>query len=394
MATLRVLLPAPPAADRADAWVLVDEGGKVMRHGRDAPSRWPAAERREAVLSAAAVRLLALDLPPLPATRVEQVVAFALEERLATPLDASVVVAGPQAAGGRVVALVTSRALSRAVAAHVPRFDRVLAEPQLAQSPPAGAWRWCASADHGFVLAPTGEAFAVGAAERGELPADFRQALEQAARAGRAPERVLACIEADDAQRAAWMRASGVPFAAATPWRWEAGDGVPASDLLPAFAREPAPVAQAPTRRRTYAFALIALAVAGVLHVAASAGTWAWRKLELSRTQDAVAEVVRAAGATDAADLVRRHAAARHRAGATVPQDAWPRLAQAAPALAALPPGTLRTARYSGGAWTLDLGAIDDAALAAFDGRLRAAGLSGVSARSPSGVRVRIEGEA
>ena len=77
-----------------------------------------------------------------------------------------------------------------------------------------------------------------------------------------------------------------------------------------------------------------------------------------------------------------------------MPQDAWPRLAQAAPALAALPPGTLRTARFSGGAWTLELGAIDEATLAAFDARLRAAGLSGVSARSPSGVRVRIEGEA
>jgi len=393
VATLRVLLPAPPAADRADAWALVDERGKVLRQGREVPSRWPAAERREAVLSASAVRLLALDLPPLPPGRVEQAVAFALEERLATPLDASVVVAGPQSASGRIVALVASRALARAVAAHAPRFDRVFAEPQLAQLPPEGTWRWCVSADHGFVLASTGEAFAVGAPERGELPADLRQALEQAARGGRAPERVMACVEAGDAQRDAWTRASGVPFAAATPWRWEAGDGVPPGDLLPAFAREPVPAA-APERRRTYAFALIALAIAGVLHVAATAGTWAWRKLELSRTQDAIAQVAREAGAADAADLARRHAAARHRAGATVPQDAWPRLAQAAPALAALPPGTLRTARFSGGAWTLELGAIDDATLAAFDARLRAAGLSSVSARSPSGVRVRIEGEA
>jgi hypothetical protein len=136
------------------------------------------------------------------------------------------------------------------------------------------------------------------------------------------------------------------------------------------------------------------LVAAGVLHVVATAGTLAWRKLELSRTQAAIVDVARAAGASDAAELARRHAAAKHRAGSAVPQDAWPRLALAAPALAALPTGALRTARWSGGAWTLELGALDDVALAAFEARLRGAGLSGVAARSPSGVRVRIEGDA
>lgn len=393
MVTLRVLLPAPPAADRADAWALVDEHGAVLRRGLDVPSKWPVAERREAVLAASAARLLALELPPLPTARVEQAVAYALEERLATPLDTAVVVAGPQGADGRIVALVVARSLARAIAAHLPPFDRVVAEPQLARQPPAGAWRWCASEGGGFVLAGTGEAFAVGAGERGELPVDLKLALEQAARTGRAPERIVADVAADDAQRAKWTRAAGVPIVAGKPWRWEAGDGVPASDLAPALARAPQPAASTPSRRPSLAFALTLLIAAGALHVAATAGTWAWRKLELGRTQAAIAEVARAAGASDAAELARRHAAARHRAGNAVPQDAWPRLAQAAPALAALPTGALRTARYSGGAWTLELGAIDDAALAAFDARLRGAGLSGIAARSPSGVRVRIEGE-
>lgn len=391
MATLRVLLPAPPSADRADAWVLVDERGTVLRRGRDVPSKWPAAQRREAVLAANAVRLLALELPPLPAARVEQAVTYALEERLATPLDTAVVVAGPQGADGRIVALVVARTLARAIATHLPPFDRVVAEPQLAREPPAGAWRWCASEGGGFVLAGKGEAFAVGASERGELPVDLKLALEQAARTGRAPERIVADAAADDAQRAQWTRATGVPMVGGKPWRWEAGDGVPASDLAPALAREPRPAASTPSRRPTLAVALTLVIAAGALHVAATAGTWAWRKLELGRTQAAMADVARTAGASDAEDLARRHAAARHRAGSSVPQDAWPRLAQAAPALAALPPGTLRTARYGGGAWTLELGTIDDAALAAFDARLRGSGLSGVAARSPSGVRVRIE---
>jgi hypothetical protein len=394
MATLRVLLAAPPAADRADAWVLVDEQGRAIRHGRDPPSRWPVADRREAVLAASAVRLLALDLPPLPPARVEQAVSYALEERLATALDTAVVVAGPQGADGRILALVVARSLSRAIAAHAPPFDRIVAEPQLAQRPPADTWRWYASDGHGFVLAGTGEAFAVGASERGELPVDLKLALEQAARAGRAPVRIDACVAADDTLREAWTRAAGVPFAAGTAWRWDAGDGSPASDLAPVFAREPQPAAATPSRRPSFAFAMTLLVAAGVLHVVATAGTLAWRKLELSRTQAAIVDVARAAGASDAAELARRHAAAKHRAGSAVPQDAWPRLALAAPALAALPTGALRTARWSGGAWTLELGALDDVALAAFEARLRGAGLSGVAARSPSGVRVRIEGDA
>lgn len=374
--------------------MLVDERDRVVEHGRGAPPQWPAADRREAILAAGAVRVVVLDLPPLPAHRVEQAVAYALEERLATPLETSVVVAGPQGADGRIVVLVASRALARALASQVPPFARILAEPLLAQLPPADTWRWCAAADHGFVRTGRGEAFAVDASDQGTLPVELKLALEQAARAGRAPERVLASVEGAAAHRDAWTRSSGVPFEPAPPWRWDVGDGVPADDLAAALAREPAAPAARPTRRRSLAFALTLLVAAGVLHLLATAGTWAWRKMELARTEALLADVVRVAGATDADDLARRHAQARHRAGNAVPQDAWPRLAQAAPALAALPPGALRSARFSGGAWTLDLGAIDEAALAAFDARLRSVGMNSVSARTPAGVRVRIEGDA
>jgi hypothetical protein len=67
-----------------------------------------------------------------------------------------------------------------------------------------------------------------------------------------------------------------------------------------------------------------------------------------------------------------------------------PVLARAAPALAALPAGALKTATWSGGAWTLDFVPMDDAILAGLSVRLSNAGLAVLHARTASGVRARI----
>jgi hypothetical protein len=95
-------------------------------------------------------------------------------------------------------------------------------------------------------------------------------------------------------------------------------------------------------------------------------------------------------GAATPADIARVHAEVRHRAGRSAPNDAMPLLARAAPALAALPPGALRTATYAQGAWTIDLGQVDDAAMSALRDRAASVGLSVVHAPTPSGVRARI----
>ena len=67
-----------------------------------------------------------------------------------------------------------------------------------------------------------------------------------------------------------------------------------------------------------------------------------------------------------------------------------PLLARAAPALAALPAGALRTATYGQGAWTLDMAQIDAAALASLRDHAGNAGLDLVHAPTASGVRARI----
>lgn len=391
MRTLRLLLTAPPATGTTASWTLLDDHGHIAEAGRGTPSQWPAADRREAVLAAGTVRMLALSLPPLAPDRLDRAVAFALEERLATPVEAALVVPGAQGADGHVAALVVDRTLARAALALAPPFARIVAEPHLASLPPKDAWRWCASDEQGFVLTAEGEVFSVGTSVDGALPAELALALEQAARAGRAPQRVIASIAAAAHHADAWARATGVVFVPGPAWHWACGDGAQAPDLAPAFTRALATAAPVQPQRTSWRFAAIVLIGAGLLHLLATAGTWAWRKVDLVRTQTAIADLAREAGASDADDLTKRYAASRHLAGRTVPHDAWPRLAQAAPALAALPAGTLRSARYGGGAWTLELGPLDEAALAAFEARLRSARLSGVTARNPAGVRVRLE---
>ena len=76
-------------------------------------------------------------------------------------------------------------------------------------------------------------------------------------------------------------------------------------------------------------------------------------------------------------------------AGLAAPSDATPLLARAAPALAALPAGALKSATYTPGAWTLDLAKLDDGAVAALDRGFANAGLASLQATTPAGTRVR-----
>src|SRR5262245_51670415 len=119
MAILRVLLNAPPAVGRAEAYALFDDAGRVVERGHAAPERWPAATRREAVLAASLVRVIAVALPPMPASRVAAAAAYALEDRLAATADTPAIGVSTPRADGAVVAAVASRKTLDAVVSAV-----------------------------------------------------------------------------------------------------------------------------------------------------------------------------------------------------------------------------------------------------------------------------------
>jgi hypothetical protein len=391
MSTLRVLLDAAPAAGRADAWTLFDDTERVVQSGRGVPDAWPAAQRRDAVLAAACVRIVGLHLPPLTADRVSAAAAFALEDQLAGPADEQHIAVSSQRADGTVEAIVANRSL---VARLAGEFDRILAEPALAPLPPTRQWRWYASeAGGGFVRKPDGSSFATGTLDR--LPAELALALDHAARARSGPAGVEMAFAPDELLLADLVHA-GTSFVTTPPWRWDASGNAAFAAATDVRQGEFAHAAPATTRvsTRWFRWAAIVAALAIGLHVTATIGEWISLRVDTWRVRSALGDVARDAGIAGSEDpavaIGKRYADARHRAGLAAPADALPLLARAAPALAVLPTGTLKSATYADGRWTFDLAKLDVGAAERLERQLAGAGLSTLAATNPTGTRMRV----
>jgi general secretion pathway protein L len=399
MNTLRVLLSAAPSSSRPESWALFDDAGRCVQRGRDAPAGWPQAERREAVLAADLVRVVALTLPPMPATRLASAAAFALEDQLATTGQPPMIAVSAQQSDGRVQACIAARDLVGAVVAWDPPFERVIVEPALA--PVHRGWTWYASgADGGFVRGADGSAFAIGSRPApSQLPAELVSALTQAARSGESPASVGVAQACDDVTLAQWTREAGIPFVRVSPWRWDLSTadafGVAPDLRIGAFADatsvEPARIA------RLFRPALMITATALGLTIAATIVEWAWLKLDVWRMSRSITALARDAELPDApsADAATRaiakwHADLRHRVGQSAPADALPLLARAAPALSSLPANAFKSAIYSDGAWTIELSTVDGAALTRVDRALMDAGVTALQAKTAGGYRMRL----
>ena len=91
-----------------------------------------------------------------------------------------------------------------------------------------------------------------------------------------------------------------------------------------------------------------------------------------------------------AAAIAQANAQARHRAGGAAPGDAVPLLARAAPVLATLPAGALKSATYANEAWTLELASVDAQSASRVARALARTGIDAVSAPTASGTRMRL----
>ncbi|MFO1412822.1 MAG: type II secretion system protein GspL [Burkholderiales bacterium] len=395
MPLLRVLLAQPPAPAEAAPWALFDDQGRHQRSGVGVPAQWPEDTEREAVIAASAVRLASVALPPMPADRVAAAATFALEDQLAGGSNTQHLTVSPRKPDGTVEVTVVARAL---VAALQEDFERVVAEPALAPTPSAGTWRWCRSQPGGgFVRKPDGSAFALSAPTPTHAPDELALALAQAARAG-TPPRVEVAFPVDDAELAAWSAQCGARFERGVAWQWDQ-DGArlaAAPDLLHGeFSGTPAKIRRTLAQRFAWPLGLAAAALA--LHVGATVVQWASLRYDAWQVERALVQAARDAGAGDVTTaeaastaLARRFADARHRARQAAPDDALPLLARAAPALAALPRGTFKSATYAGNTWTFELAKLDPAAAATLDRALTLAGLAPLAATTATGTRVRV----
>src|SRR5579862_47103 len=396
---LRVFAAGFPNAERPLRWVRYSPDGRPIAHGQDVPSHLPADPNVEIMLAAHQARLVALALPPMPRGRLAGAARYALEDQIASAPGESCIALAKQA-NGTSIAAIASRALIRAIESHVPRASRIV--PESALAPHAEGWTWCRSATgDGFVRRADGSAFVVTqAGATDELPMEFRASLDAAKRTHDAPSRVHVAFSVDAAQLARWSQVSGIAFVPAPAWRWE---DAPAAAFagVPDFLSDADKLGDTTANRegivRAFRPALLLCGLALALYVAGLGVQWSYLVFENWRLSRALVSEAAAAQLTDAATLAaaitaiaRRNAEVRHHAMKTVSTDALPLLARAAPALDALPPGTLRSARYAGDAWTLELGKMDAPTLSRVTRSLAASGVETLSAPTQAGTRMRL----
>jgi hypothetical protein len=235
------------------------------------------------------------------------------------------------------------------------------------------------------------------------LPAEFALALARARSGGAPPAQLRVDATIGDAALARLQRDAGVGVVRGSPWRWHAASPALFGAALDLRPPTHAAISARPQRRlgRVFATALVLGGAALAVHVVASAVEWAALRVDAWRAAREWTELAVAAGVpADAAStpqasraaLSRRYAELRHAQGMPAPDDALPLLARAAPALAALPPGIVKSAIYSDGHWTLELAHADPAVIHDLDARMRAARVPMLVATSANGARVRVGG--
>jgi len=401
--TLRVFIDEAPDAERAVPWVVCDATGRLLRSGRDAPVRWPQAERTEAVIAAAHGRIATLDLPPLPPGRAEPAARYALEDQLAGAADDShIAVAGQRADGGLRVAIVAD-AWMAAFVAQSRRcgidWDRAVLEADLALSA-AGTWRWCAPsiAEPGFVRTDRGATIAVGPAQGDALPAELSLALS---RSGAGTPRAVR-VDAEGASAGFLARARAatrIEFTAGTPWHW--AEAAPAAysgaiDLL-SGRYGPQLRSASPGLLRALRPALWIAAVAVAIHVVATLGQWGWLRWQAFAVERELSALARTAvpdlapgTIPPAIALAHRERDLKHRAGLASRDDFVPLLGRAAPVLSSIPAGAIRSLSYADGHLLLDLTKLQPSDPSRLQNELRRSGLIAIVAPTQAGARLRI----
>ena len=379
--------------------------GHARETGIGRPDAWPAADRIEIVIAAAQARIACVALPPLAPSRVAGAAAFAVEDQIAGPGDTQHLTASAQRADGRVRVVIVAKELIAACAAFAHRgrtATRVIAEPDLVA--PDGAWHWCAgeaTGHDGFLRIGDGRALPADAISAdGSLPAELVLALKQAQREGRLPVEIHVDAPIADAPFERWKAETGTTFVRGKPWHWHDAGAAAFAQALDLRPQGPTKsVSSGRDRRRLFVPALAIAAAAIALHVALTLGEWGWHKYSAwQRGRDWIA-VAASAGiapaqaatpASAAAAIARRYMEQQHAHGNPAPDDALPLLARTSAALAALPPGTVKSAIYSDGHWTFDLGRVDATQAGQVDARMRAGGIPALVATSSAGTRIRV----
>ncbi len=377
---LRIYAPLGDAPLRCE-WVLIDERQAVQGEGTLAELP-RGANRVQLVIPAAQVLISRANLPQGARRRTGSVLAFAVEEVTAAEPDANQVSWLGAAGDADALAVVDKQGLKRwrdALEAVGLRAYEVHAETLLLPRS-SGEWSLAWNGAEGFVRTGEFEGTATDGGDQASPPLSLRMLLEEAQRRGAAPHALAVYVTAPGAapDLAAWQRDLGIPLHVLGAWNWRTAPEQAGMSLAQERRRwQMTPGALASLRPAVW-IAGAALAIHGVALIAdwmllASEQRAVRGQMEarFRRTfPDAVAVV------DPALQMRRQLAAARHQAGVPDGGDFAPMIEKVATGLRELPAGGLRTVAYESGRMTLEIAAIEGAALRRLVARLTQAGLN------------------
>ncbi|MEO8144865.1 MAG: type II secretion system protein GspL, partial [Betaproteobacteria bacterium] len=363
-------------------WALLSGAGEATS-GEGPLAELPRrADRIQLVLPAAQVLITRASVPRAARRRAGSALAFAVEERTSAEPDANQVSWLGAAQDMDVLAVVDKPGLARwreALRAAGLRGFEVQCETLLLPRAP-GEWSLAWNGREGFVRTGELEGAATDSGAPETPPLALRLLLEEA-RARGAPPTAIALYAAPPGAEPdlnAWTRELGVALRPAGSWDWRtapSGAGVALAQERQRWQGLPGTLA----RLRPAAWILGA---ALAIHGAALAIDW----MSLAREQRSLRQQMETrfrATFPDAVAVVdpllqmrRKLAQARHAAGQPDRGDYLPMLQQVAGAAGELPAGAVRVMSYEDGRMTLELSAIDEAALRRAVARLSQAGLN------------------
>ena len=366
MSVLRIYAPLAEAPTECE-WALIDQ--RQVARGKGTLAQLPrGADRVQLVIPAAQVLIAHATLPPGARRRDARLLAFAVEEAIASEPDANQV----SWLGADALAVLDKQGLRRwrdALEAVGLRAYEVHSEILLLPRA-QGEWSLAWDGREGFVRSGEFEGAATDGGDQATPPLALRLMLDQAR-----PEAIAVYGTSPDL--AAWQRELGIALRAAGAWDWRTAPAAAGIGVARVRRRwRIAPAALANLRPAAW-IAGAALALHGIALLAdwiyLGSEQRAVRAQMEARFRSAFPDAV--AVADPALQMRRQLAAARHRAGVPDGGDFAPLIESVALGLKELPVGALRTVSYESGRMTLELAAIEEPALRRLVARLAKTGL-------------------
>ena len=346
-------------------WVLAEAGRQALEGTGLPDAEVCRAARVRVTVAAASVLLVVTRLPPGARRQSDEILTYAVEDRLLGDPDAQQASWLGRVAGDDVLAVMDKAALAALTGALARAgIENPVIECETLMLPLAtGEWSVCWDGRGGYVRTTTLEGAVLDEGGADGPPLTLRLLVQSALARGMAPATLaLYCAPAVALpELALWQRELGLPLRAAGVWDWRQAPA-PAAIPLVRGAR-----LWAGLGARLRLPALLVAAALG-LHTMALLADWAWLRTEeqaLQRQMEArfrVAVPEALAVVDPVLQMRRKLAEARRLAGVADRADFFPMLEQLAVAMKALPSADVRSISYAGGRLIMVVRGIDEAA--------------------------------